>query len=522
MRKYIVLWIVMFGLFSCENFLDIKPEGQVMGDVLFETAEGCEDALYGVYTNLGDLSLYGRSLSYYLPDVLAAYYIMEGYNSSMPMYKLVNFEYTKEGAPRGEFDNIWAKMYENISYVNNILNNLHGKENSFRYYNFYKGEALALRAFMHFELCNCFAPAYREETVDKPAIPYCVTYEPFVYPFQTVGFVYRKVIDELKEAEGLLKDEGKFLNDLSGKTSRPNQPGVPAFMTERQFHLNLYAVQGLLARVYLMKNDLDSAMIYAEKVIRSEKFDFADKTLIRDEFASKISECETMWGVRCQGAWLSSLKTYFDKASNDPTMGGLLPLNGFNIRSWSDEYLEGMNKVDWGYAQLYQIPDPGAGEQDFRRTWFRAHSSVKYTHFYKIYNVNETFEGKKGVNMIRLPEMYLIMAEGLLKKGQLTEAKKYMDDFTFSRGFVYRENSTPLDMDLINKEYRKEFMGEGRTWFNMKRQNVTVNSCMKQNQHFEGSDEIYVWPIPDDEFEYREGGKEGVYSPEETEEVQPN
>ena len=108
------------------------------------------------------------------------------------------------------FDDIWKLMYENISHVNSVLTNLEGRENSLRYYNFYKGEALALRAFMHFQLLNAFAPAYREETVDYPAIPYCESYEPLVYPFRTVGAIYRKVIDELKEAEGLLQDEGSY------------------------------------------------------------------------------------------------------------------------------------------------------------------------------------------------------------------------------------------------------------------------------------------------------------------------
>ena len=36
--------------------------------------------------------------------------------------------------------------------------------------------------------------------------------------------------------------------------------------------MNLYAVQALLARVYWMKQDMDSAAIYAKKVIDSQKF----------------------------------------------------------------------------------------------------------------------------------------------------------------------------------------------------------------------------------------------------------
>ncbi len=49
-------------------------------------------------------------------------------------------------------------------------------------------------------------------------------------------------------------------------------------MTERQFHLNLYAVQGLLARS-IDENDMDSAVIYAKKVIGSEKFALTEKNL---------------------------------------------------------------------------------------------------------------------------------------------------------------------------------------------------------------------------------------------------
>lgn len=521
MRKYIGLLIVIFSFSACENFLDVKPEGEVLSDVLFETSEGCEDALYGVYTNLGTTELYGEALSYYLPDVLASYYIAEGYSSSSSMYDWATYNYTGQNVDRRIFDNIWAKMYKNISYVNNIISNLVGKENSFRYYNFYKGEALALRAFMHFELCCCFAPAYREETLDVPAIPYCETYEPLVYPFRTVGDIYRKVLEDLHKAEVLLKDEGKFMNSLSGYATRENTPGVPAFMMERQFHLNLYAVQGLLARVYWMKNDLDSAMIYADKVIRSEKFELTDRVYLQNDYASRISVNEALWGVSGQDQWEERLDKNFNNSSDVPKSGGLLPLNGFILIA-GGPYTEGLIAANWGYAQIYKVPNYN-GQQDYRLNWFQYYDSQgKYKHFYKIYDKTEKYKGQKGVNMIRLPEMYLIMVEGLLKKGQLQDARTYFDKYTATRGFVYREEDADFDMDLINKEYRKEFMGEGRMWFNMKRQNMTLNSCFQSGKTFPGSDEVYVWPIPDNEFEYREGGKEGVYHKEDAESVQTN
>lgn len=325
MRRIVILLVTILVFSGCENFLDLTPKSEVLGDKLFQSEEGFEDALYGVYTALAQKELYGEKLSYYLPDMLAQYYVYEnvgGYMELLLTFQYMNSNFTK----RSMFDDIWKLMYENISHVNSVLTNLEGRENSLRYYNFYKGEALALRAFMHFQLLNAFAPAYREETVDYPAIPYCESYEPLVYPFRTVGAIYRKVIDELKEAEGLLQDEGSYLN-----LERVDRGDVSAFMTQRQFHMNLYAVQGLLARVYMMKNDLDSAVIYAEKVIQSEKFEFANKTNMGYEYASCVSRSETIWAVYPQKNWTEVMKEHFDNEQDEPKPNVLLPLNGFYL-----------------------------------------------------------------------------------------------------------------------------------------------------------------------------------------------
>lgn len=508
MRRIVILLVTILVFSGCENFLDLTPKSEVLGDKLFQSEEGFEDALYGVYTALAQKELYGEKLSYYLPDMLAQYYVYEnvgGYMELLLTFQYMNSNFTK----RSMFDDIWKLMYENISHVNSVLTNLEGRENSLRYYNFYKGEALALRAFMHFQLLNAFAPAYREETVDYPAIPYCESYEPLVYPFRTVGAIYRKVIDELKEAEGLLQDEGSYLN-----LERVDRGDVSAFMTQRQFHMNLYAVQGLLARVYMMKNDLDSAVIYAEKVIESEKFEFANKTNMGYEYASCVSRSETIWAVYPQKNWTEAMKEHFDDEQDEPKPNVLLPLNGFYL--YPGYYPEGMVPVDYGFRKLYEVPSTG-GEMDYRINWFRQREGVsgKHARFYKIFRNAGTVRGTRGIHMMRISEMYLIMAEGLLKQGKLTEAQRYLDSYTQARGFVYR--NVTLDMTLINKEYRKEFWGEGLTWFNMKRQNMSINSCLYYGMTYEGSDEVYVWPIPDDEFEYREGGREGVFPPVETE-----
>lgn len=513
MKKYMILFIIAFGSYSCESFLDIKPKSEILGDKLFETPEGFEDALYGVYTGLAQEELYGKILSWYLPDLLAGYYIKENADQQWELL-LNNFNYTGI-RDRDMFDDIWIKMYENISYVNDIIQNIDGHK-EFKYYKFYKGEALGLRAFMHFDLCNCFAPAYREDTRKTPAIPYGETYEPLVYPFRSVEAIYEKVIEDLKMAESLLQDEPKYLT-----LDREGVSGIEAFMTERQFHMNLYAVQGLLARVYQMRNDLDSAMIYAEKVIRSGKFDFADKTNMAYEYASRISPQETIWGIYPPTDYVEELQNSFDYKSDD-IGSALLPLNGFWI--YPSFAPEGMGLVDYGFETLYSVPTSG-GRQDYRYNgWFRQRegASNKHRRFYKIYRNTGKVTGRRGISMMRISEMYLIMAEGLLKKGQMKEAREYFDTYTNARGFVLYENEATFDMDLINKEYRKEFFGEGREWFNRKRQSLPIYPAYYSlEEPYPASDKKYVWPIPEDEFEYRNGGKEGVYAPE-TDEQQNN
>ena len=59
-----------------------------------------------------------------------------------------------------------------------------------------------------------------------------------------------------------------------------------------------------------------------------------------------------------------------------------------------------------------------------------------------------------------------------------------------------------LTQDLINLERFKEYIGEGQTFFNMKRLNLPITS-VDGTQTFAPSNEIYVVPIPDVEIENR-------------------
>ena len=160
--KYILIIFCFTLHYSCDSFLDVRPEGEVVNNELFKNAEGFEDAIYGVYSTLAGPSYYGRTMTYYFNDILSQYFFYD-YPGDVTL-KICNFEY-KDATVRPTIDQIWGGVYKNISYVNNILENLEGRdESSLPLYNVYKAECLALRGFMHFDILRLFC----ENIVNNP------------------------------------------------------------------------------------------------------------------------------------------------------------------------------------------------------------------------------------------------------------------------------------------------------------------------------------------------------------------
>lgn len=480
MKKYSILFLILaFMMSACDNFLSVKPKAEIVEHVFFDTPEGFEDALYGAYSVLSDPALYGEHLSWGMLDVFGQYYKKASINDDIK--GILTLEHDRL---RGYYSNIWTKAYESIGYVNNVLRNLEGKdEKSMHYYKLYKGEALGIRAYLHFDLVRLFAPHIKSKPEGR-GIPYVTIYEALVSPFKTVSEVYELIIKDLQEAEQLLQeDEELLIYPRSFKIE-------DGFATCREIHFNLYAAQALLARVYWMKGDLDNALIYAEKVISSKKFPLEDKLNIRNFLAGILSGKETIWGVYSVKN-LDNIKRNF--YTYDPTYTWL--------------------PADDNVA-LYSVPEEDGN--DMRgNNWFRNllgdDDSDKVVRCMKI--VNETkiekpadFSSKllEGINLIRIPEMYLIAAEALLEK-DIEQAQDYFDTFIESRGlfkFKDRPGSPRITLQDIIKERRKEFVQEGQYFFTLKRENMDIYvDALKAT--LPGSDELYTLLIPDEEFEYR-------------------
>jgi starch-binding outer membrane protein, SusD/RagB family len=307
-------------LTSCANFLDVNPKAEVLDKDLFETDEGVEDALYGAYTTYRSNEIYGKYISIFYPEAMSWNFSPKG-GGGLDYLAHADFE---NASARSLCNATWKKSYQAIGYVNNIIQNLEAiSPTKFRYYNLYKGEALGLRAMLHFDLLRLFAVDYNANDREawNKAIPYVTRYSYDITPFYTVGEVYNKVIKDLKDAEVCLEEDRQLV-----QVERTNIGS--SFTDCRVIHMNLYAVQALLARVYWMKQDMDSAAIYAKKVIDSQKFPLMTSSDFVQFERGVLNMKETIFGLYAP-TYASNCYSIFGKTGSMD----MLTLNS-NYESW--------------------------------------------------------------------------------------------------------------------------------------------------------------------------------------------
>lgn len=479
---YIVyLTVALFATTSCESFLDITPEGQAKRDELLETQEGLEEAMYGAYAQLRSTTLYGQELHFQTLEVLAHNLHCQG-NTSIEA--LGRFEYDNTNV-KSLFEGIWTSMYKNISNVNSVLDApLVANAKEFPY-TIYKGEALGLRAFMHFDLVRLFAEQYTENPAAE-GIPYANSFSLNTPDFESLQKNYEHILADLHEAERLLADEETY-------------EGKGSYMLDRQIHFNKYAVKATLARVYLTMGDKGNAAKYAKEVIDGKKYYLKEMTEVKDDLAGVLSKKECIFGVYYSGFFTQA----YEKLYKTTTRYSL------DLRK--------------GYGDIYNNDLLG---NDYRlSSYFTATTlgSVRFCKLIDIYELNNNVAARPsdlilGINMIRIPEMYYIMAETLLEEDNAA-ALAYYNEVRTHRGLKPLETKVvdgatgelvdrPLSLQHVNEERYKEYFGEGQLFFNMKRLNQDITTfdnvtTHKGGVHAETGEKIYVVPIPDIEKENR-------------------
>lgn len=461
--SYITIIIAVFSFSSCEEWLDEKPKTNVPAEELFETENGFMSALAGLYIRMTEEEVYGKNLSFGLVEQLAQMYdrIPDGANNRNNVYiydQETNGGYNTKGAAA----NIWQEQYHIIANANNLLKWLDKNGEAVitdeLTRDMIRGEALAIRAYLHFDILRAWGPMnYAKDTKaqDMKCMPYRTVTDSSKQPLLTAKKIIENIIKDLNEAKELLSYEKDII--LGHYSSE-----------DRHYRLNYHAINAILARVYNYAGNKVEAKKHALDVIEN-----SGRILLDDNSNDPILSQEVIFGLSMY-EMEDNMTDYFSEGDKIQTKNYI----DITTRNLLFE-TSGLESEDMRAKNSAFIINNG----------LQVAITLKY-----IDNDNEI------IPLIRLPEMYYIACEA--SEGE--DAAFYVNSVRNKRGISQSKNVTcnteEQRLDALNKEYRKEFYAEGQYFWFLKTHGLT--GTLEHSPEVTLVEENFVFPLPDREKEF--------------------
>ncbi|BDF52925.1 MULTISPECIES: RagB/SusD family nutrient uptake outer membrane protein [Butyricimonas] len=467
-----LLFLFVLTLMGCNSWLDAKPEDRVTDKQLYSTVQGFRTALNGIYVELNDKSLYGGDLLVTGIEVLAQRYDFSG--NTTDISKVGNYDYTTDYA-KAKFAAIWEKAYSLIANCNKLLEYAELNQDVLNGQNreLITGETYALRAFLHFDLLRLFGPIYKESP-SAESIPYNTKYSISATSILPANQVIEKILNDLKTAEDLLQKSDPIIEN--GPQNQDSEDGLNHY-TYRAQRFNYYAVKALQARVNLYAGNTEEAVKAARAVIA-----------VQEQWFPFTKYSEIMGGTKSADRIFSSeiiFSLYHSARSDiftDYFSPDLEPSAVYLPKKNLDKFFIQETDKDWRYSS----------------TWLQA-STRDYKCFHKYENVSTTTNLNHLIPILRITEMYYIIAEA---STDATEALDAINKVLYNRGLTELPNNDNL-ASTVQEEYKREFWGEGQLFFYYKRVNEPSIYSFSEGKSITMDATKYVIPLPLSETDYR-------------------
>ncbi len=467
---FLLLITICLSFIACDDWLDVQPKSDIDLSEQISSAEGFKEMLNGVYLNMAGENLYGHHLMYgTIADAAQNHY-----SAGRPFIKF-NYENLKA---KEQIAAIWKGLYNVIANANTILDNIDAKKDLFNTHDFnmLKGEALAIRAFSHFDALRLFGDVYEGSTNPDVQIPYVNTFERKVFPRLPSNEVYAKILDDLNMAEELLK--------LSDPVYSGDYDGSLFDINKRKYRFHYYAVLALKARVYITMADYTNALDYATRVVNEFEWDWVNDEGIQDQVIDKdvlfFDEVITALNVQ-------KLDDYYDFYFGE---------------DFSYSYLAASSETNFA-AGVFEITGPGINDKRFLAL-FRKTKKNQLAISTK-YNQNWIFRRQyRSVPLIRITEMKLIMAEANFFTNNKPQAITILNELKGIRDVLLEDLSDDqVFLNSLIKEFRKETYLEGQVFYLYKRMRLTTIPTMDDtNTTKDVEAEDFIFPLPDNELEF--------------------
>jgi len=184
----------VFTFTSCNDWLDVKPEGNVNESTFWQSDDDYAKSTIALYQVLKKESTWGRDLFWEQGATDDIFFSRTRGNSQMNLADL-----RMDGNTEGSIKSIYSEMYSTMAMANNIINHVLKMENRSAIVDRTLGEAYFMRAFTHFMI------AYRYGTPTN-GVPFdrYEDYDPYItkIPEQraTVMDNYELIIEDLDKA----------------------------------------------------------------------------------------------------------------------------------------------------------------------------------------------------------------------------------------------------------------------------------------------------------------------------------
>lgn len=470
--KGIILLSILF-LFSCENHLDVEPETAAASSNVFDTQEGTLLALNGVYTLLKLKGFYGTDFAVIGDASSDNGKIPSDRESAGANYDRLPHAYLLN-LNANTTTLLWQDAYIVINNINAILENIDNAEDmSTEVRNQIIAECKVLRAYSYFCLAQVFAQDYNF-SADHSHLGVPIVTETGISSTpkrNTISEVFDFIFTEMDEAVTSLKTSNAI--NRSGSS---------------YYFINYNVAVSLRSRMFFYITDYVSALNDINTVINDGTYTLTDYTTGFYE-SSGLGQLEFIneW----TGMSIVNSESIFQLYINETD-----PQTTTN-RSIIDIYTSNEGNAAHAIsADLYNLYEPG----DIRLNW------------YKIENIDQhvfKYPGNFGAapddtpySVIRLTELILMKAEIEARNQNYTEARTLVNLITSrANASAITSSGDQLVEDIIN-ERRKELAFEGNRLFDLKRlqRGFTRNDCSAEICSLPYPNNLYAWPIPQDEF----------------------
>lgn len=499
--KYILLTMSLAATFSCSDFLDHPLTGAVsdnnIGDVIAKNPAQLESFLGNAYRVLGSIDLYGRGIENALPA----------------MAHEIDLDYTADES-RNQFAqnnvtsaNAMLKLYYEKYY--NILSSLNITLDLIDHFDMskvdetiqnkiknYKGEALFLRAYVHFDLLRIFGEKGPNFGGDYPSnkeakgiiLGMALTSAETAFAARsTVEECYKAILLDLEEADKYIGN-----SQITANTVNPT-PGYK----DLDYSSNIGwaqkpAVHAMLGKVHLYMGEHQKAKTAFEKVIGDSRFKLDKPVNFTDYIQHNDNNAECIF----------SLQYYFYDGPGDSYNGA--PLHHMNRiyadvpGAWKNYFMDQRTAPRFGSdprlyeATLYDHTWETWATATEGPTFKTLDTTVPDYRYYPrkaidFFEVKQPRDCTKNLDIIRLADVYLMYAEATLKAGSADVAKEYVNkvrrrawnEADYNAPGTKGEDLTNITIEILQEERYKELFFENHRWFDLCRWGILGDELKK-------------------------------------------